>query len=174
MDTKTLERQNRILHNLSRLPRMMVHIHGRDNISEFLLHELCSKPCFNLRKAAYFVDNPDFNCLRGIAGFTDEHAYNNEEIWKNADSFSQHMQEVEFNKQVRSIEHNNINGNDHKQKILNEVAQKLGFGASENFSWKMRHDNHGILMYEKNDPSDPIIESHIIDGISLLSFCPIF
>ena len=69
METKTLERQNRMLHHLAQLPRLMIDVHGRDNISEFILHELCSEPCFNLRKAAYLVDNPDFNCLRGVAGF---------------------------------------------------------------------------------------------------------
>jgi hypothetical protein len=38
----------------------------------------------------------------------------------------------------------------------------------------MRHDNHGILMYEKTDPSDTIVDEHIVDGMSLLNFCPIF
>ena len=40
METKTLERQNRMLHRLAGLPRLMIHVHGRDNMSEFILHEL--------------------------------------------------------------------------------------------------------------------------------------
>ncbi len=175
METKMLERQQRILQHLSTLPRMMTHIHGRDNLSEFILHELCSEPCFNLRKAAYFVDNEDFNCLRGVAGFADDQAYPKKEmIWQYPDEFTHHMQRSSFNNKVRSINYESLKNQTSKQKFLDEAAQKLGFGTCDNCSWNMRHDNHGILMYEKVDPKDSIMENHIIDGLSLLSFCPIF
>jgi hypothetical protein len=174
MEGKKLERQNRMLHHLAQLPRLMVHIHGRDNVSEFLLHELCSEPCFNLRKAAYFVNNPDFKVVRGIAGFADDQAYKGQEIWQNPDQFSNHMEKAAFNNQVRSMHFDDINLSVDERKFLNEMAQKLGFGSCANCSWKMRHDNHGILMYEKADPEDLIVDKHIVDGMSLLSFCPIF
>jgi hypothetical protein len=174
MEAKMLERQNRMLHHLAQLPRLMIHIHGRDNISEFLLHELCSEPCFNLRKAAYFVDNPDFKLLRGVAGFSDDQAFNGSEIWQNPAVFSEHMQKAPFNNQVRSIYIEEPEITDNEQKFLQDLAATLGFDSCSNCSWKMRHDNHGILMYEKADPSDSCVEDHLVDGMSLLSFCPVF
>lgn len=152
----------------------MIDVHGRDNISEFILHELCSEPCFNLRKAAYFVDNPDFKCLRGVAGFAHDQAYPEPEIWQNPDAFSKHMHSAAFNNQVRSIQYDSLADGHRKQKALDKMATKLGFGTCTNCSWKMRHDNHGILMYEKADPDDSLVEDHLLDGMSLLSFCPIF
>ena len=119
MENKTLERQNRMLHHLARLPRLMIDIHGRDNVSEFILHELCSAPCFNLRKAAYFVDNPDFNCLHGVAGFADDQAYQDQEIWESPDEFSKYMQNAAFNNHVRSIHYDGLNDAEREQKVLN-------------------------------------------------------
>jgi hypothetical protein len=174
MEAKMLERQNRILHHLAQLPRLMVDIHGRDNISEFILHELCSEPCFNLRKAAYFVDNPDFKVIRGVAGFSNEQAFNGQEIWRHPDIFSEHMQKAAFNNQVRSLQLEDQGISEDEQKFLEELAEKLGFNGCSSCSWKMRHDNHGILMYEKADPADSLVEDHLIDGMSLLSFCPVF
>jgi hypothetical protein len=174
-ETLKLERQNRVLQRLARIPRMMVHIHGRDDLSEFILHELCGKECFNLRKAAYFVDNPDFNCLRGIAGFSSDEAFQDpENIWKKPEDFSSFITQAPFNSKVRSISFNSLLNKTSEQEVLREMAHRLGFTSCAHFSWNMRHDNHGILMYEKNDPSDTIVDEHIVDGMSLLSFCPIF
>lgn len=174
MEAEILERQNRMLHHLAQLPRLMIHVHGRDNISEFILHELCSEPCFNLRKAAYFVDNPDFRMIRGVAGFSNDQAFKDSEIWQYPDRFSEHMQQADFNGKVRAIHVDNPEISEDEQKFLQELARALGFSGCSSCSWKMRHDNHGILMYEKNDPADSLVEDHLVDGMSLLSFCPVF
>lgn len=174
MERQVLERQTRILQNLSRLPRLMTNIHGRDNISLFLLHELCSEPCFNLRKAAYFVDNPDFNCLRGVAGFSHDQAYPEiKKIWQDPDGFTTHMERSAFNTKVRSVSHESFKQSNDQQ-LLHELAKNLEFCKCANCSWNMRHDNYGLLMYEKNDPQDTAVDEYLVDGMSLLSFCPIF
>jgi hypothetical protein len=174
MERQVLERQNQVLHKLSRLPRLMTHIHGRDNISQFLLHELCSEPCFNLRKAAYFVDNPDFNCLRGIAGFSRDQAYPHQNaIWNDPEGFSTHMERSTFNNKVRSMSHQSINQANDKS-LLHDLASNLELQQFSNCSWNMRHDNFGLLMYEKADPKDAVTDEYLLDGMSLLSFCPIF
>lgn len=174
MEHQMLERQNQMLRYLSRLPRLMNQIHGRDNVSQFLLHELCSEPCFNLRKAAYFVDNPDFNCLRGLAGFSRDQAYApGHGIWQDPDGFSAHMERSAFNNKVRSISHQSIKqAND--QQLLHDLAQKLDLCECANCSWNLRHDNVGFLIYEKANPQDAAVDEHLLDGMSLLSFCPIF
>jgi len=63
-----LKRQHDLFKNLSSLPRMILVCNGCENIFELLLHDLCHPTCFNLKKVAYFVDNPDFDCLQGVAG----------------------------------------------------------------------------------------------------------
>ncbi len=174
-EAKKLERQNRILQRLARIPRMMVYVHGRDDLSEFILHELCSEECFNLRKAAYFVDNPDFNCLRGVAGFSSDEAFHDiEKMWQEPDAFSSFIVQAPFNNQVRSINFDSLRNKMSEQEVMRDMAHRLGFTSCAHCSWNMRHDNHGILMYEKTDPSDTIVDEHIVDGISLLNFCPIF
>ena len=112
--------------------------------------------------------------MRGVAGFSKDQAYPGKEIWQNPDAFSKHMQRADFNNQVRSLQYEGIADEQRQQKALSEAAKKLGFGTCANCSWKMRHDNHGILMYEKTDSEDCLVENHLLDGMSLLSFCPIF
>lgn len=177
MTLQKLERQKKMLHHLSTLPRLMTNIYGRENASEFLLHELCSKSCFDLRKAAYFVDNPDFNCIQGIVGYdADKLSAISDDIWLDPEIFSSLMSSSEFNKLVRSISSNSVGV--HKEPnahdTIERIAQQLGGGDFEHCLLKLRHDNHGLLMYQKNDPQDDSINDHIVDGMSLLSFCPIF
>ena len=63
-----LDRRHNVLHHLTHLPRKIVSLNGAENLTEFVLHDLCQSRCFNLPKAAYFVNNPDFNCIKGVAG----------------------------------------------------------------------------------------------------------
>lgn len=174
MERRELERQNQILRNLSQLPRLMTQVHGRDNLSQFLLHELCSESCFNLKKAAYFVDNPDFNCLRGLAGFSCDQAYpKHQKIWHDPEGFSAHMERAPFNSKVRSISHKSVKHADDKH-ILHDLAATLDLKDGAHCSWNMRHDNFGLLVYEKADPKDKVVDEHLLDGMNLLSYCPIF
>ena len=59
-----------------------------ENMIEFVLHCLCSEDCFNMPKAAYFVDNIDFNCLKGIAGYNHLEKYKEPGIWSKPENFS--------------------------------------------------------------------------------------
>src|SRR5689334_18968556 len=97
-----LKKERDILNYLNHLPRKMLKFSQEDNISEFVLHALCCQDCFNVDKAAYFVDNPDFDCLRGIAGFSRSEAYpDSYHIWEKPQQFSSHMRTAPFNQQVR-------------------------------------------------------------------------
>ena len=49
-------------------------------MSEFVLHDICNPNCFNLQKAAFLVDNPDFDCLKGVAGFSADEAYQKHDL----------------------------------------------------------------------------------------------
>lgn len=171
-----LQRKNKILQCLSCLPRKMLQLHGHDNITEFVLHELCHEQCFNLEKAAYFVDNPDFDCLKGIAGYWRAQAYDaGADIWQSPDMFTVYMQSSPFNKKVRGMVQASIRvqgGTD--QDVVNAVATDLEMKDPGYCCWHMKNDNHGIFVYEKTGNQEICSDEDIANGLSLLSFCPIF
>ncbi len=174
MERALLERHRVMLHRLSQLPRFIVHADGRANVSEFVLHELCAPSCFDLSKAAYFVDNRDFKHLHGVAGFDRHDAYPHGPIWDNPDTFTQHMSDAAFNSRVRSVMRDAGTVDVVDRKLLDDLAHKLDFTTWHECSWNMRHSNTGLLMYTKANPTDATIDNHIADGLSLLSFCPVF
>lgn len=171
-----LQRENRMLNCLSGLPRRMLALHGIDNVTEFVLHDLCQEHCFNFNKAAYFVDNPDFNCTKGVAGFSRQETFGkNDAIWEDPQGFSQHMQASSFNQKVRQMGRCSLKKIDDGHKTMAEqMASDLGFSNYAFCSWSMKHDNDGFVLYEKADVADTFADNHLLNGLSLLSFCPVF
>lgn len=172
-----LQREHTILCNLSRLPRKILSLHNHDNITDLVLHELCSKECFNLSKAAYLVDNPDFNCLKGVSGFCQEECtlQNGCNIWDNPDDFAQRVHEFPFNKKVRNIERCSLKkGIQAELELAREIAQELDMKNPQFCLWTMKYDNHGLLIFEKSDSCDACPEDFLTNGCSLLGFCPVY
>lgn len=169
------EKINSIMHCLSCLPRKILGLHGRDNITEFVLHELSKKECFDLEKAAYIIDNPDFDCLRGVAGFCRSECYtDNKNIWDDPDSFSEHMKKASYNKKVRCFQREScLKKGKKSEEIVKDISSDLGFSHPLFYAWNMKHDNQGILLYEKKD-SSPCSCDYLLDGLCLIGFCPVF
>lgn len=171
-----LQRQNKALSCLSYLPRMIITLHGRDNVTEFVLHDLCHESCFCFNKAAYFIDNPDFDYLKGIAGFSRSEAFSEDDsIWNVPDDFSDHMRISLFNQKVRELSQPSFKKKNDlaSPELIARMAQSLAFDNHMFCSWPMKHDNHGLLIYEKSE--DVALDNdYIINGFSLLSFCPVF
>lgn len=171
-----LQRQHEMLTCLSHLPKKILALHDKDNVTEFVLHDLCHEHCFNLNRAAYFVDSPDFNCVKGVAGFCRSEAYANcESVWEKPEEFSVHMQSAPFNQRVRGISRCSIRKSEEKDEVLaQELARDLGFKNYDLCSWGMKHDNHGFVLLEKACHEDKFADEYVLDGLSLLSFCPVF
>jgi hypothetical protein len=164
----------KVLESLSSLPKHILAFHNKDNVTEFVMHELCGAGCFDLDKAAYFIDNPDFNCLKGIAGFSKDEAYgSNCSVWDTPEEFSTHMQKAPFNQKVRGIakESLRVKGKT-DESMMREIAKDLGFSNPGFFSWEMKHDNHGLFIYQKNDLGGEL--ESLSDGLCYLGFCPVF
>jgi len=170
------DREHNVLHSLSKIPALMLSMNERENVSAMLLHHLCSKECFNLEKAAFLVNNPDFHCLRGIAGFSKDEAYPyKSSIWTEPDEFTNHLSRASFNDKVRSVYNHGVKPSDSTiVEGLHDIAKSLHFNTVNVASWKMPHDNMGIVMYEHADPADQLIDKHLVDGLHLLSFCPLY
>ncbi len=170
------QKKQKIMHCLSCLPRKILKLHGRDNVIEFVMHELGLKDHFDLEKTAYIIDNPDFNCLKGVAGVSRSELYQpKQDIWDEPEDFSVHMQNAPYNKQVRCFSKESCvrNGQTDEQ-IVEQFASDLGFEHPSFYSWPMKHDNHGILLYEKAEHDDHCDCEYLLEGLSLIGFCPVF
>ncbi len=170
-----LRRQHEVLKCLSNLPRMILLVNERNDIPAFVLHELCHPACFNLSKAAFFVDNPDFDFLRGIVGLNrNELDHAPDDIWQNPEDFSDRMEQSHFNQQVRGVDRLSVKRNGgNEQELIADMADHLGLGQLSACYWNMKHDNYGILIFEKAAFDDEDLEEYLINGASMLSFCPL-
>lgn len=175
MERKELK-HNQIMRNLCVMPRKIVALHGDCNIPEYILHDLCHESCLNLSKAAYFIDNPDFDCFKGVAGFEQQACCcpPSEELWNNNNSLVHLMNDHDFNKRVQSIKHQSP----HRMKKTDEetidwIAHELNFGKPEYFSWQTKFDNHGLLVYERADENQDLVNEHMKNCVYFLSLCPV-
>lgn len=169
-------RHHRLLTCLSCLPQRILSVHGLHNVTEFVLHDLCIEPCFNLEKAAYLVDNPDFNCLKGIAGFAQKERFDDyENIWDKQDQFASHMQSAPFNQKVRGVGKPSIRAvGTPDQEALQALAADLDITNPSYFTWDMKHGNRGILLFQRAEGDTEPIEDPLLRGLYLLGFCPVF
>ena len=169
------DRIHQILLNTAHLPKHLINHYNRSNTAEFVLHSLGHQECFNLAKAAYFIDNPDFNNLQGIAGYHQKTSYQDNH-WESPDIFSTHMQQTPFNQKVRAISLPSMKR--HKkaeQDIVHELAYTLEIENPHFLSWPVKYENYGFLVFEPLHQDDQeYINEQLELGAHLLGFCPVF
>lgn len=164
-------RHHEVLVYLTHMPKKMLAIHGADNTAEFVLHELCNPRCFNLAKAAYFIDNADFDCFKGVAGFDQNNHYANSDHWQTPEKFTDHMRSCNFNQKVRSTLQPRSRVS--LDKLVNNVAHDLAIQKPESLSWGLKHDNKGVLIFQRNEEANGI-DQYLLESLHLLGFCPVF
>lgn len=169
--------QEKMLHYLTHLRKMIVKHHELDNLSDFVLHDLCTGPCFQVNKAAYFVNNPDFNLVRGITGY-DHHGLQKsvEDIWTYKDEFTLHMQDSSFNKKVRAnrIEGSFELGKQSEKYMVDKLADYLEIDNPSYHVWNLKHSNHGLVIYESGQDDFEHAKNHALDSFYYLSFCHMY
>ncbi len=167
------KRTHEVLLTVTAIPKYLVHLHGIDNLTEFLLHNLGQKNCFNFSKAAYFIDNPDFDCLQGVAGFTQVESYQQKKNhWHEQEAFSAHMNESAFNKQVKDVCRCSLKKNKQpEESVIKELSDRLEMSNPEYLMWPVKYENHGILLFEKGLPEEA--DTHLHDALHLFGFCSV-
>ena len=163
-----------VLVAVTAIPKNIIKMHGTENITEFVLHNLCQKECFNLTKAAYFIDNPDFDHLKGVAGFSHLEAYKSQQNhWSEVDLFTQHMKAIEFNNKVRDICLCSMKKNkDSEKDVIQNLSETLNLSNPRYFVWPTKYDNNGVFLFES--PEDSVAEEHLEETMHLFGFCSIF
>lgn len=167
--------EKELLRQLGTLSKMMVQHHATNNLAQLVLHDLCSSS-FNIDKAAYFVNNPDFKCLKGVAGYEKKDAYlPKRTIWEEEEDFTSHMDRAQFNNQVRAYVtiHFEPTSMQPAHPVAYELAQKLSMKNPQHHVWTLKHDNQGLLVYELNGQA-PAVHEHLPDYLHYLGFCQIF
>ncbi|AXK60138.1 hypothetical protein [Candidatus Chromulinivorax destructor] len=177
MQSHNLEtKETKLLKHLGNLRKMIVNHHDLDNLSEFVLHDLCGQSCFNLNKAAYFINNPDFRCLQGVSGYHEQDVKNLAgNAWDNKKLFMAHMQNSPFNQKVRSNSTVNFEKGKASEKYMaDKLADELEINNPLYVTWDLKHANHGLLIYEAPEQEIIHVKDHLFDALYYLSFCPVF
>ncbi len=117
------DKEKKLLDFLSSFPKMILQNHEVENLAEFVLHDLCSDKCFDITRAAYFVNNTDFNCFKGVAGYEHSTIYKGENLWLEHKNFTSHMRDSNFNKSVRDYNHTSFTKLNEKNRVSEISAQ---------------------------------------------------
>lgn len=168
-------RHEGLLRCFTHLPRQILSLHELDNATEYVLHSLCDEGCLNLMKAAYFVDNPDFNCLKGIAGFNkEEEIYTCDKVLSDVSHFSDHIDRCAYNQRIRTITVPSARRKgESTEHLIARLADLLEMENPSSHSWNIKHDNFGLLIYEHSSGADKHFHEEFLHGLSILGFCPI-
>jgi len=149
--------------------------HGPHTV-EYIFHELCGNQCFGLRKAAYLIDNPDFDMVRGVAGYACDGyvskaaSHDNDSCMKH---FASHLQECDFNESVRELQHGSVSRNGQtEQEIAQQLAKLFGFSDPQVIIWEVQNDNNGVFVYEGDEAKMQELRDWLVHGMHLLSLCP--
>lgn len=169
------QNDKKLLTKLSDFSKNVTQHHHLENLSEFVLHDACSIDQFNVSKAAYLVNNPDFSCLKGVVGYHAPESFKKGDLWMNQKAFTSHMKSSNFNQQVRSIEDKALilDGQRMDDARIYGLADQLEINDPMYHVWTMKHDNQGVLIFQRPQDFD-MGEEHFLHFLYMLSFCPIF
>ncbi|MFA5306830.1 MAG: hypothetical protein WC365_05260 [Candidatus Babeliales bacterium] len=162
--------------NLLGLPRKILHYHGVDGLAQMVLHELGHHGSFGITKATYLVDNPDFGCMRGVAGYQDDECVlHKPDLWHDPYAFVKDMQDAKFHREVARFSHTNLARNDADEvdeKAIRDVGNMLGMKNPSWALWPMQHGNSGVLLFEHNQAAAAAHHRKVFEQfVPLLSLC---
>lgn len=148
----------------------MLTFYDQVDIAPFVLHEICSDACFGFSYAAYFIDNPDFDCCKGIAGIVREDVHTN--IWDTSADFMSYIQRASFNKRVRELEYTSAQQIGYDA-LLTDIQHDLELPHPTYCHHQIKNGNHAILVYSPSSALSDDERASIKRAVSLLGFCPI-
>ncbi len=165
-------RHQAVLSYLAHVPSKLLAYYDHDALAELVLCDLSGGHCFNFAKAAYLVNNPDFNCLKGVAGIAVYPEVAQGNVWEHPDAASDRMRHCQFNKKVRTVFKASLPQEyEQRESSLQNLSRELGFVRPSSCTWPLKHGNTGVLLFERPESDD--IDQHLATGLSLLGFCHI-
>ena len=143
-----------LLGTLLNMPSKIMQHYDVNGLVQMVLHELAHDKHLAFKRATYLVDSPDFDCLRGLAGFCREECrLHQQDLWQDPHHFASAMREASFHASMQKLLGASLHKNHldaaHKDNLL-AFGKALGMEAPEVYVWNLKHGNHGILLYEEN------------------------
>ena len=164
-----------ILETLADIPRKILLHYEVQDLPQIVLHDISHENVFGFDKAVYLVDNPDFDCLKGVAGYSREECkFHSQDVWNDPDKFHEHMQCACFNSQMKQFLRNGLKRKDintHDEKEILELGTSLGMKNPAFLSWNMRHGNNGILIFQFDGQNFEKKRNLLLNAGPLLSLC---
>lgn len=175
MEPRKQSKESTLLHRLGGFSKNIASNHHLENLSEFVLHDLCSGDLFNIPTAAYLVNNPDFSCMKGVAGYKQSESFKKGNNWDLPKDFTSHMKQSEFNQKVRMVYDKavKIDGNGSEKSKMHELADQFEIENPSFHVWNMKYDNQGLLIFQKPEDID-MQHEHMIHFVPMLAFCSVF
>lgn len=160
---------------LLKLPDKILHHHEVDSLPNLILHDLGHDKHLNLNKAMFLVDSPDFDCLKGIAGFCkDECKMHHDDVWQDPSRFIGDMRDAQFHNKINHFLHHSMKRRTSNKQELCELGKSMGIEKPHVFTWDMRHGNHGILLYDTDNECLCEADNELLHHIAaLLGLCPV-
>jgi len=168
------------VHTLLGLPQKIMRHQQVHGLAQLVLHEFGHGEVFQFKKAVYLADNPDFDHLVGVAGFSSDECHLHErDVWSNPLEAIEQMDKSAFNREVRAFLRNSIKarGIDFHNKVeVDRLAHDMGMDQPHFLAWDLKHGNHGLLLFEYQEPSNLDVLRHkfLSSAVALLGFCPIW
>lgn len=168
------EKSAHIVSKIGGLLKNILVSQEHDHVVDIVMHQLCSNTGLDVHKAAYFVDNPDFDCLHGVTGYCSDEMGKYQCDWSDREKFAHTIVNTPFNKDVKSLRYKSMKRTGKlDDDVVKDIAQKLKIQNPGYCSWDMKHNNHGIFVYQKQDIPDHM-QNSVHDAVCLLGFCPLF
>lgn len=155
-----------LLNMLLDLPNKILLHHEVEGLAQLILHDVAHDKHFGFKRASYLVDSPEFDCLRGVAGYVDQECrHHGQDLWANPHSFADDMREAEFHNHLLKLMRKSIKRGDNHVDAARGVALELGMVNPWVYAQDLRHGNHGLLIVEegvkKLDADDHELLAHI-------------
>lgn len=168
--------EGQLVSRLLDLPHKILSHDDLDGIQQLVLYELAHDESFGLTKASYLIDNPEFNCLKGVAGYDKAECcvIAGKDPWEDPRVAIDSMRQGKFHQQVSSFMHSSLartNQTDLDTDAIATLSSKIGMQHSSFVTWPMRHGNHGILLFEENDLPHERRRELLQHFVALLGLC---
>ncbi len=166
------------LKTLLKMPRKILDHHEVDGVAQMILHELGQQENLDFKKAFFLISSPDFNHLKGVAGFCrNESSHCRQKMWDDPTNFYQEIQKTSFHAEMKSLlqnDHYHHDGALHKDEHLQDIGKTLNMQSPNVYSWNLRNGNKGILIFEEGDKKVFSTDQDILDHVTaLLGLCPL-
>lgn len=131
------------------IPQTILEFHHKSGLTDFVLQKIANQKCFSFNRAAYLVDNPDFNFLKGICGFCK--SSNPANFSTISDDLLHQISQSEYNNKVKAFQNKSFKANNidiKNPQTLTELSCALDIPNPQIYSWNLKNNNFGILIFK--------------------------